>query len=95
MKKKSGKVPVKRSRTKPSERSELSKGRWPRDGEEFIGNLGDTMIYGLPMKLKEKGPSPNRIPYAEVNMEPMSIADFKKKHPDSWKMAEENRKKED
>jgi hypothetical protein len=83
MKKKSGKVPEKRSRT-----------LWPRDGEEFVGNLGDKMIYGQPMKLKEKGPHPQKIPYAEVNMEPMTMADFKKKHPDSWKMAEENKRKD-
>ncbi len=83
MKKKSGKIPAKRSRT-----------LWPSDGEEFIGNLGDTMIMGDKIRLKEKGPHPMKIPYAEVNMEPMTIAEFKKKEPDSWKMAEEMKKKE-
>jgi len=83
MKKKSGKIPAKRSRT-----------LWPRDGEEFIGNLGDTMIYGLPMKLKEKGPHPIKIPYAEIDAKPVTMAEFKKKALDSVALMKMNAEKD-
>ena len=62
------------------------------EGEEFIGNMGDSLIIekGV-IRLKEKGKSPNRIPYGEIGYEAVTWSEFKKRSPEILKLMKENR----